>query len=222
MIKVVIADDQKILRETLKYIIEQDGTIEVTGCAANGFEAFDLCEKTSPDVVLMDIKMPECDGIEGTRIIKDKYNFIKILVLTSFDDNENVYKALKTGADGYISKEVDPEDIILALKSIYKGVSVVQQNILNNIVSDIDHCKQTSNESIVKISLNKNTAKENLSANEKQIIKMLTEGKNYKEISESLFFSEGSVKNIIKNLLKELNLKSRTQLVAYAIENNLL
>src|SRR5690349_13939891 len=106
MIKMIIVDDQVILRESLKLILEQDKEIEVVGCAGNGSEAAKLCDRFSPDIVLMDLMMPEADGIEGTKLIKTKNPSIKVLVLTTFNDTINVSNALNNGADGFILKDI--------------------------------------------------------------------------------------------------------------------
>ncbi len=124
MIKVIIADDQLLLTESFKSIIERDPDITVMGCADNGLEAFKLCEKSLPDLVLMDIKMPEYNGIEGTRMIKEKYPQVKVLILTTFEDDQNMYEALKKGADGYILKEITPEELIQAIKNTVKGFGI--------------------------------------------------------------------------------------------------
>jgi DNA-binding NarL/FixJ family response regulator len=118
MIKVVIADDQKLLRERVKSIIEQDPEIEVAGLAASGLEVLELCDQTRVDLVLMDIRMPVCDGIEGTKLIKRSHGNTKILVLTTFNDDQNVFKALINGADGYILKDIAPDELIQAVKNV--------------------------------------------------------------------------------------------------------
>src|SRR5690554_2342466 len=127
MIKVLIVDDQIILRESLKFIIEQDKDINVIGLAGNGKEAFSLCEQLNPDVVLMDIMMPKCDGVEGTRLIKSKYKEIKVIILTTFNDEGNVTRAIKNGADGYVLKDISPDQLILTVKSVFKGYSIMHQ-----------------------------------------------------------------------------------------------
>ena len=122
MIKVVIADDQKLLRESLKSIIEQDQEIEVTDLAANGLEAADICDQGPVDLVLMDIRMPVCDGIEGTKLIKRNHRLIKILVVTTSDDDQNMFQALINGADGYVLKDATPDELIQAIKNVIKDV----------------------------------------------------------------------------------------------------
>ncbi|NLD47714.1 MAG: response regulator transcription factor, partial [Clostridiaceae bacterium] len=125
MIKVVIVDDQVILRESLKFIVEQDSDIKVAGLGSNGMEALLLCDTHKPDVVLMDIMMPECNGVEGTKLIKEKYSSIKVIILTTFNDEENISQALKNGADGYMLKDMNPDELILAVKSAAKGLNIM-------------------------------------------------------------------------------------------------
>ena len=124
MIKVVIADDVQILRSGLKAVLSQDSDIKVVGEASNGKEAYELCIRLHPDVVLMDMRMPDHDGGYGTRKIKDNFSYIKVLVLTTFDDKETVNKAISSGADGYILKEMDNDKIINSIKAVAGGINV--------------------------------------------------------------------------------------------------
>ena len=215
MIKVIIVDDQVILRESLKYIIEQDAEIQVLGFAGNGREALKLCDEVLPDVVLMDIMMPGSTGIEGTRLIKEKYRSIKVLVLTTFNDDENITKALQNGADGYVLKDIKPDELILAVKSIAKGLSIINKNALHSVVNSIE--KVNSGDSVKTKEL-----EINLTEREIAIVGMIVDGKNNKEIAQDLHYTEGSVKNAITGILAKLNLKDRTQLAVFAVKNNLV
>ncbi len=116
MIKLVLAEDQVVVREGIKKLLEEDEEIDVVGCAGNGNEALELCDAFAPDVVIMDINMPVCDGVEGTRLIKQKYPSVKILILTMYNDDDNICRAMENGADGYVLKGIRPEDFISAIK----------------------------------------------------------------------------------------------------------
>lgn len=207
MIKVLLVDDQTILRESLKFIIEQESEIEVIGCAGNGQEAFDACAVQKPDVVLMDIQMPECNGIEGTKLIKEKYkDSIKVVILTTFDDDENISLALNFGADGYILKSVLPAELILAIRSAASGFEIFHKNAVHNVIA------KNNSYSALKI---------DLTERERDVIKLIVYGMNNKEISAKLFLTEGTVKNVITGILEKLQLRDRTQLAVFAIKNNL-
>ncbi|MCX7747062.1 MAG: response regulator transcription factor [Clostridia bacterium] len=211
MIKVLIVEDQIVLRESIKFRLNSDDEIKVVGCAGNGREALDLCGKWEPDVVLMDIMMPGCDGIEATKLIKANYNFIKIIILTIFIDNENIKKAMKNGADGYVLKDVAPEELISIIKNTYKGMRTVHQNVYNAILSEF-------------ISHNTVEVKNDFGLSEKEIeiIKLIVEGKSTKELSKEVFLSEGRVRNVISGILTKLNLKDRVQLTIFALKNNIV
>lgn len=215
MIKVVIADDQVILRESLKFIIEQDSEIQVSGCAGNGREALKLCDQLIPNIVLMDIMMPGCDGVEGTKLIKEKYNSIKVLILTTFNDDENISKALKNGADGYILKDIKPDELILAVKSVAKGMSIIHKNAMNSVVKQINSGASVNKQTEDRLEVE-------LTEREISIIKLIVDGNNNKEIAAQLFLTEGSVKNIITGTLSKLKLKDRTQLAVFAVKSNLV
>ncbi|MDQ2085414.1 response regulator transcription factor [Herbivorax sp. ANBcel31] len=217
MIKVIIVDDQIILRESLKFIIEQDSDIEVVGLAGNGKEALSVCEQLSPDVVLMDIMMPQCDGVEGTELIKSKYDKIKVIILTTFNDEENVSKAIKNGADGYVLKDISPDELILAVKSVFRGFSIMHHSTLSTFAGN----KEKSNKKNKK-SVKTNGTNVRLSKKELKILNLIVDGKNNKEIAKEMFITEGTVKNAISQMLDKLDLKDRTQLAVFAVKNNIL
>ena len=212
MIKVLIVDDQVILRDSLKFMIEQDEEIEVTGTAGNGREALLACDKSMPHVVLMDIMMPGCDGVEGTKLIKEKYSSVKIVILTTFNDDENVAKALDNGADGYLLKDIKPDEIILAIKSVHKGLNILNKNTFSNITNKIKPAK---------IDFDKNN-EISFTDREITIIREIVEGKSNREIASKLFLTEGTVKNIITGILSKKNFKDRTQLAVFAVKNNIV
>lgn len=206
MIKIIIADDVELLRNGLKTIIEQDCEIEVCGLAANGKEAFNLCEKLSPDLVLMDMSMPVCDGATATQMIKESYPNIKVLVLTTFDDSKTVNEALASGADGYILKSVDEKKLTHAIKSAMADINVFETTIFNKIKKN-------------NVEPDPNLL--NITPREKDIIILIAQGLSNKDIAKQLYLSDGTVRNNISNLLYKLNLKDRTQLAVFAVKNDL-
>lgn len=214
MVKIIIADDQDILCESLKLIIEQDSDLKVVGYAGNGLEAFKLCDELLPDIVLMDIVMPVCNGVVGTGLIKTKHQSIKVMILTTFADDENIAKALKNGADGYVLKDIKPESLIKAIKSIMEGMPVIHPKAFTSIVKQINPNEVTNTKDIIPDFC--------LTDKEIKIIQLIVDGKSNKEIAIYLNFSEGSVKNIITGILNKLKLKDRTQLAVYAVKKNLI
>lgn len=206
MIKIVIADDDSIVRNGLKTIIEQDKDIKVCGVAENGNVAYDLCRSMSPDLVLMDMQMPACDGSDATKRIKTDFPKIKVLVLTTFDDKETVSKALSSGADGYVLKGVDENKLSNAIKSTVMGVNVFGTAVFNSIKN--------------KYVSRTDTKQAKLTPREKELLILVAQGLSNKEIAGKMFLSDGTVRNNISSLLEKLNMKDRTQLAVYAVKND--
>lgn len=206
MIKIVIADDDSIVRNGLKTIIEQDKDIRVCGVAENGNVAYDFCRSKSPDLVLMDMQMPDCDGSVATKRIKTDFPKIKVLVLTTFDDKETVSKALSSGADGYVLKGVDEDKLSNAIKSTVMGINVFGTAVFNSIKN--------------KYVSRTDTKQAKLTPREKELLTLVAQGLSNKEIAGKMFLSDGTVRNNISSLLEKLNMKDRTQLAVYAVKND--
>ncbi len=205
MIKVIIADDDEIFRNGLKIIIEQDKDIKVCGIASNGNSAYDLCKSENPDIVLMDMQMPYCDGSSATYKIKQDFPNIKVLVLTTFDDKATITKALSSGADGYVLKDVDENKIINAIKSTLLNINVFGKSVFDNLKNKL---------------INNSTPAVKLTNRETELIVNVAKGLSNKEIAKTMFLSDGTVRNNISALLLKLNLKDRTQLAVYAVKND--
>lgn len=208
MIKVVIADDVQILRTGLKAVLSQDNEIEVVGEAGNGREVYEMCVRMKPDVVLMDMRMPDFDGGYGTRKIKDNLKNIKVLVLTTFDDKETVDKAVASGADGYILKEMESSAIINSIKAVAGGITVFCDNIFQSIRKEVSVPQEAKNF--------------DLTEREKDFLRLICDGCDNRDIASQLFLAEGTVRNGISKLLEKLKLKDRTQLAVFAIKNNII
>lgn len=210
-IKVIIADDSDFVRDGMKIILDVDDEFDVIGCASNGKEAIEIAEKEAPDVFLMDIQMPVMDGIEATKYIVDK-NLGKVLILTTFDDEDLVRKALKNGAKGYLIKNHTPERLKQMIKSVYSGISVVEEKMLNSLTSVVD---SVSTGDMGSDPTGSGFDPSGYTEREIDIIRAVADGLSNKEIAERLFISEGTVKNYITNILSKENLSHRTALAVY-------
>lgn len=217
-IKVLIADDIMILRQGLKAVLEQDEEIEVVTMAENGKEAFEKCRVFKPDVVLMDMRMPAYDGAYGIQAIKEHFPAIRILVLTTFDDEETLTKAIESGADGYILKEMEDEKVIASVKGVYSGMSIFGGGVYQMMRARMD--KNSKAENPEKVTETAAGAM-NFTDRERDILKFVAQGYDNKEIATALFLAEGTARNQISRLLEKLSLKDRTQLAVYAVKNGL-
>lgn len=208
-IKIIIIDDEKLIREGLKIMLSTYDDIEVVGLGKNGYEALDLCKNQEVDIVLMDIRMEVCDGVVGTRLIKEQFSKIKVLILTTFKDKEYIQNALKYGAFGYLLKDSSHEVIYQGIKSAYKGNMVVNPEIASKIIDEKD---------VEDVDI----SKYGLTSKELEIVKYIAEGLNNKEIAEEVFLSEGTIKNNITNILSKLRLRDRTQIAIFAFKNGIV
>lgn len=205
-IKVLIADDDKIVRDSMKIILEMDKDIEVVGTAANGDEAFEFCMKNNVDVVLMDIRMPVCDGVLGTKKIKEVFKDIKVIILTTFSDDEYILEALKNGASGYLLKNISPDKIMEDIKVVFNGNMLIHPDIAYKVAEMLN--KEEKND----------FSKYGLNEAEVKIMELISKGLTNKEISEIMFLSEGTIKNKISDILSKLNLRDRTQIAIFYLK----
>lgn len=209
-IKIAIIDDEKLIREGLKIILSTYSDIDVVAMGENGYEALEFCKSDEIDLVLMDIRMPICDGVLGTKLIKDKFSHIKVLILTTFKDIEYIQEALKDGASGYLLKDSSYDLIYEGIKAAVMGNIVIHPDVATNIL----------NFSPIEIDIKEICEKHELSHKEFDIIKYIADGLSNKEIGEKLFLSEGTIKNNVSTILSKLGLRDRTQIVIFAFKNN--
>jgi len=212
VIKVLICDDQEIVCEGLRRILESDDEISVLGAAHNGIEALEQIEKAKPDLVLMDLKMPDMNGVIATRKIREKHPDISILILTTFDDDEWLFDAIRSGASGYLLKDRPRGELISAIKGTVRGGSYVDPavagKLLNNIVQNIPQRTHS-----VDISL---------SDRELEVLRLLAMGLSNADISRRLYLSEGTIRNYMSGIFSKLNVSDRTQAVVIALREGLV
>ena len=216
MIKILIADDQELIRESLKIVLDMNKDMEVIGLAENGHKVLDLLKKTVPDIILMDIRMPELDGVLCTKAVKEKYSNVKIIILTTFDDDEYVYYALKYGASGYLLKGCSVQELTAAIHKVMSGSSILNPNVINKVVKLFNQLAQTN----IAMEVDDKDVKE-LSKTERNIAHFVGHGLSNKEISEKLSLSEGTVRNGLSSALSKLHLRDRTQLAIWAVQTGL-
>lgn len=216
MIKVMCVDDQVLLRETLIYMLSQDDEIEAADGGADGYEALENCDRYRPDIVLMDIRMPNMNGLEATKKIKQIYPTVKVMILTTFEDEKSIFESIEIGADGYIVKDIKPEELILAVKSVYNNLYVMHQSVVSVVKTEIVDAQTKEKDQKTTLS------NYDLTPMEIKIIKFMVDGKSNKEIAAELSFTEGTIKNKVSRMLGKLELKDRTQVAVFAIKHNLI
>ena len=205
MIKVMIADDQELIRQSLQIVLEMKEGIEVTATAKDGREVIQEVRKDKPDVILMDVRMPEMDGVQCTQIIKEQYPDVKIIILTTFDDDEYVYNALKHGASGYLLK---------GISTVHSGGAMINPEVATKVVDFFSEMAQSNYDTSIHA---QNV--EEITEAEWEIIKLVGRGLSNKEISAELSLSEGTVRNYLSTILSKLDLRDRTQLAIWEVQS---
>lgn len=209
-VKILLVEDQVIVRKGLRMIIEQDDRFIVVAEAGNGNEAITLMERHAVDLILLDIRMPNMNGVETTKIIKQRWPNVKILVLTTFNDDEAAMETLKDGVNGFMLKTSEPEKLIQAVHSCLQGGLVLHEDVAAKMMPRLLEKKSPKQVHVP------------LTPRELDIARLVGEGKTNKEIAEHLYLSVGTVKNHLTQILQQLNLRDRTQLAIYAVRNDLV
>ncbi|MBE8991945.1 response regulator [Nostoc sp. LEGE 12450] len=209
MIKVLLVDDQGLIRQGLRALLELEPDLEIVGEAENGEQAINLVAEFQPDVVLLDIRMPIMDGVAATKEIQKRFPKTKILVLTTFDDDEYVSAALQNGAMGYLLKDTPSEELAVAIRAVYKGYTQLGPGIVKKLLT------QFSNGTPIHSTPIPSTLTE-LTPREKEVLRLIATGASNREIAQELYISEGTVKNHVTNILNTLNLRDRTQAAIWA------
>ena len=212
MFNILICDDQKIVCEGLQTIINADPELKVVGIAYDGAEALELIPDCNPDLVLMDLKMPGLNGVLATRKIKEKFSEIYVLVLTTYDDDEWVFDAIRSGASGYLLKDTPPVDLIRSIKGTLKGMSFIDPQVAGKLLSEYADNFGKSDP----------PTHYTFTERERDILALLARGLSNTEIADKLFLAEGTVRNYTSVLLKKLGVADRTQAAILAIRYGLV
>lgn len=210
-IKILIADDHHVVRRGLVFFLKTQEQIEVVGEAGNGKEAVELARNLNPDLILMDLIMPEMDGIQATRIIKAEKPEIKILMLTSFADQEHVIPAIEAGASGYQLKDIQPDELVASIRKIISGEDQLHPRATSLVLKHLSGNNRQERKPL-----------DELTKREMEVLKEIASGKSNKEIATSLFITEKTVKTHVSNVLAKLELADRTQAALFAVRNRLV
>ena len=214
-IRVAVIDDQALVRGGFAMVLGHQDDIEVVAEAGTGVEALEAARKHRPDVILMDIRMPDMDGLEATsRILGEADWPVRILIVTTFDPDEYIYKALRAGASGFLLKDTPPEDLISAVRIVAEGGALLSPSITRRLISRFASNLAADSESATRI--------ERLTDREKEVLIAIARGLNNREISDSLFIGAATVKTHVSNVLSKLELRDRAQAVVFAYESGLV
>jgi NarL family two-component system response regulator LiaR len=207
--KILLCDDQAVIRDGLEMLLNLEKDFQVVGAAQDGAEALELAAKKQPDLILMDLKMPIMNGIEATREIRAKFPSIKILVLTTYDDDEWVFDAIRAGASGYLLKDTPRQKLVEAIRGTMEGKSFVDPAVAGKLLNQVAS-KQTQPISILT---------DKLTERELDVLRLIAKGINNSEIAAQLHLSEGTVRNHVSAILEKLGVSDRTQAAVIAIQH---
>ena len=210
MIRLMLVDDQTLIRQGLASLLSLEDDFEIVGHASHGAEAVSLVDALTPDIILMDIRMPVMDGVAATKVIRERFPAMKILVLTTFDEDEYIVQAMQAGASGYLLKDAPTEQLAAAIRSVNSGFTQLGPTIGPKLFSRLSANSQAQP---------KEDAQAMFTGRELEILKLLGQGKSNKEIAQTLFITEGTVKNHITKILSLLNVRDRTQAALWAQQN---
>lgn len=208
-ISVMLVDDHAIVRQGLRTYLELQPDIEVVGEAGDGKQAVAMVRDVLPDVILMDLVMPQSDGVEATREITSISPSTRVIVLTSFSEDEKVFASIKAGAQGYLMKDVLPQDLVNAIRTVYRGEAQLDPEIARKLMQEFTNPQPAA-------------PKHDLTERELEVLTLIAHGKSNKDISEELVLSEKTVKTHVSNILQKLHLSDRTQAAVYALRQKIV
>ena len=209
--RIVLVDDHEVVRLGLKVLLEQSESFEVVGEANNAKEAVEITGKLRPDIVLMDIRLPGVSGIEACEEITQLYPDVRVVMLTSYAEDEMLFSAIRAGASGYLLKQINSEDLIHSLESVKRGDALLDPMVTQRVFQEVRRAVKEEEASAFAI----------LSQQEKHVLILVSEGKTNREIAKSLFLGEVTVRNYVSSILSKLGASNRAEAAAYAVEHNL-
>jgi DNA-binding NarL/FixJ family response regulator len=212
VINVLLVDDQTLIRQGIRVLLEIEDGIQVVGQASNGIEALQQVEVLHPDVVLMDVRMPEMDGVTATRELSIRFPEIKVIILTTFEDDETVFEGLKAGARGYLLKDISSEEMAAAVRRVAAGEALIEPRLTRKVLAEFSRLASAS-ERPAAAAAPANALPVPLTERELEVLKALAHGLSNREISEQLVITEGTVKNHVSSLIDKLGVRDRTQAV---------
>lgn len=214
-IRVAVVDDQALVRGGFAMVLDHQPDIEVVAEGSNGLEAIEIAREHRPDVIVMDIRMPEMDGLEATgRILAQENSPVRVLIVTTFDPDEYIYRALRAGASGFVLKDTRPEDLVAAVRVVAEGGALLSPSITRRLIGRFAQQGETDSALSEKL--------DELTSREREVLTAIARGLNNQEISESLFIGGATVKTHVSNVLSKLGLRDRAQAVVFAYESGLI
>lgn len=220
-VRVLVADDQLLIREGIASLLTIQENVEVVGIVANGQEAIEQAQVLLPHVILMDVRMPVMDGVTATAHIRRQLPECQVLMLTTFDDEEYIVKALQAGASGYLLKDIPASDLAQAIRLTYAGIYQLDASVAGKLVGAFNHPAKPASETIPQAK-ESGSLVSSLTPRELEVLRLIAKGLTNREIAEHLVVSEGTVKNHISNILSRLGLRDRTQAAIYARDHDLI
>lgn len=209
--RIVVVDDHEVVRLGLRSLIEHHSQFEVVGEAANAKEALERVARLRPDIVLMDIRLPGTSGIEACEEITTQYPETRVVMLTSYAEDEMLFSAIRAGASGYVLKQIGGEDLIKAIEAVGRGEALLDPAVTQRVFQEVRRAVKEEEAS----------AFVNLSQQERHVLQLVSEGKTNREIAKALFLGEGTVRNYVSSILSKLGVSNRAEAAAYAVEHNL-
>jgi len=209
--RILLVDDHEVVRLGLKSLLERHPQFDVVGEASSAREALEMVNNTHPDVVVMDIRLPGTSGIEACEEITGRYPETKVIMLTSYAEDEMLFSAIRAGASGYILKQIGGEDLVRALEAVGRGDAMLDPTVTQRVFQEVRRAVKEEEAS----------AFAHLSQQEKHVLLLVSEGKTNREIAKALFLGEGTVRNYVSSILSKLGVNNRAEAAAYAVQHNL-
>jgi two-component system, NarL family, nitrate/nitrite response regulator NarL len=212
--RLLLVDDHVLFRKGMASLFADNPEIEVVGEAGDGREAIEKCLELKPDLILMDVHMPGCDGLEATKVIKQERPSTRVVMLTVSDDDEYLFEAIKAGAQGYLLKNMAPEELFDLLRGVIQGEAAITRSMAWKVLEEYAHQGKKLAEPVAP--------KSNLTAREREVLELVIDGASNREIAAKLVISESTVKNHLHNILEKLHLQNRVQAATYALGEGLI